>query len=118
MTPAAIYRRHVDSIVREQPWRRTDPSRLDGEVAARMAVTGHSREQITNAIKAGASADRPGERRDWDLYAHRATDFAFSPSGRAMQDRLAEQRPKLLRLEGRQDELDILRGLGGPLRGL
>jgi hypothetical protein len=35
-----------------------------------------------------------------------------------MQDRLAEQRPKLLRLEGRQDELDILRGLGGPLRGL
>ena len=35
-----------------------------------------------------------------------------------MQDRLAEQRPKLLRLEGRPDELDILRGLGGPLRGL
>ena len=37
------------------------------------------RDTHTNAIKAGASADRPGERRDWDLYARRATDFAFSP---------------------------------------
>jgi hypothetical protein len=118
MTPAAIYRRHADSIAREQPWRRADPSRLDGEVAARMAVTGHSREQITNAIKAGASAHRAGERRDWDLYAQRATNFAFSPPGWAMQDRLAEHRPRLLRLEGRQDEPDILRGLGGPLRHL
>jgi hypothetical protein len=118
MTPAAIYRRHIDSIVREHPWRRVDPSRLDGEVAARMAVTGHSREQITNAIRTGANADRPGERHDWVLYAQRATNFAFSPPGRAMQERLAEQRPKLLRIEGRQDELDILHGLGGPLRGL
>lgn len=118
MTRAAIYSRHVDSIVREHPWRRADPSRLDGEVAARMAVTGHSREQIKDAIKIGASADRPGETRDWDLYALRATNFAFSPPGRAMQDRLAEQRPRLLRLEGRQDDLDILRGLGAPLRGL
>lgn len=118
MTPAAIYQRHVDTIVREQLGRRADPSRLDAEVAARMAVTGHSREQITNAIKAGASADRPGEKRDWNLYAQRATDFAFSPPGRAMQDQLAGERQKLLRLEGRQDELDILRGLGGPLRHL
>jgi hypothetical protein len=56
MTLAAIYHRHVDAIAREQPWRRAEPSRLDGEVAARMAVTGHSREQITDAIRAEPSS--------------------------------------------------------------
>jgi len=111
MTPTAIYQRHVDAIARERPGRRADSSRLDAEVAARMAVTGHSRELITNAIKVGASAARPGERRDWNLYAQRATDFAFSPRGRAMQDQLRGQRLTLFRLEGRQKELDRLPGL-------
>ena len=116
ITPAAIYQRHVDAMVREQPGCRPDPSRLDGEVAARMAVAGHSRDWIANVIKAGASASRPGERRDWNLYAQRATDFAFSPPGREMQVGLAGQRQMLVRLEGKQDGDDLSRGLVTALR--
>jgi hypothetical protein len=118
MAPAAIYRRHLDAIIREQPARRADPSRLDAEVAVRMAVTGHSREAIAKAIKEGATADRPDERRDWSTYSRRAADFALSPPGREMREGLAGREQKLLRLEGRDGETDLLRKLGGPLRHL
>ena len=118
MTPAAIYRRHLAEIIREQPERRADPSRLDAEVAVRMAVTGHSGGTIARAIKEAARADRPNEKRDWDAYAQRAANYAFSPPGRKMRELLVGHRTSLIRLEGRQDELDILRGLGGPMRRL
>jgi hypothetical protein len=118
MTSAAIYRRHLAEIMRQQPQQRADPSRLDAEVAVRMAVTGHSREAISKAIKEAAHANRPNEKRDWDAYAQRAASYAFSPPGQEICDRLAGRREKLIRLEGRQDELDILRRLGGPLRRL
>jgi hypothetical protein len=118
MTPAAIYRRHLAEIVREQPQRRADPSRLDAEVAVRMAVTGHSRGAIAVAIKEAARADRPNEKRDWDAYAKRAAGYAFSPPGKEMQGRLAGQEQKLIRLEGRDGEIELLRRLGGPLKHL
>jgi hypothetical protein len=118
MAPAAICRPHLDAIIREQPARSADPSRLDAEVAIRMAVTGHSREAIAKTIKEGAPADRPDERRDWDIYARRAGDFAFSPPGREMREGLAGREQKLIRLEGRDGETDLLRKLGGPLRHL
>ena len=70
LTLASIYERHVTEIRREQPdARRIDASRLDAEVAVRMAVTGHSREQIAKAILDGARANRPHEDRDWQAYA-------------------------------------------------
>jgi hypothetical protein len=116
MTPAAIYGRHLAAALQEQPDRRADPSRLDAEVAVRLAVTGHSREQIVNAIRDGARAGRPAESRDWDTYARRAADFALSPPGREMREQLAGQEQKLLRLEGREDEHALLRRLGGPMR--
>jgi hypothetical protein len=118
MTPAAIYRRHLAEIIREQPQRRADPSRLDAEVAVRMAVTGHSRGAIADAIKEAARADRPNEKRDWDAYAQRAASYAFSPPGREMQARLDGQEQKLVRLEGRDGEIELLRRLGGPLKYL
>jgi hypothetical protein len=119
MTQAGIYRRHREEIVREQPHRqRQDSSRIDAAVAVRMSVTGHSREQIAAAIKDGARADRPNEKRDWDAYARRAADYALSPLGQQLAERLRPQEQRLLRLEGREDELDLLRGLGGPMRGL
>ena len=118
MKPADIYRRHLDELRSERSGRRADSSRLDAEVAVRMAVTGHSREQITDAISAGARNARPREKRDWDHYARRATDFAFSPPGQELSDRLANHRQRLIRLEGRQDEIELLRRLGGPLRRL
>ena len=118
MTPAAIYRRHLAEIIREQPERRADPSRLDAEVAVRMAVTGHSREAISKAIREAARADRPNEKRDWDAYAQRAASYAFSPPGQEMRARLREQEQKFIRLEGRDGELELLRRLGGPLKNL
>jgi hypothetical protein len=118
-TLASIYERHVTEIQREQPdARRIDASRLDAEVAVRMAVTGHSREQVAKAIFDGARASRPHEDRDWQAYARRAVQRAFSPPGEQARARLELRREKLLRLEGRQDERQLVRGLGGPSRGL
>jgi hypothetical protein len=118
VTPAAIYRRHLVEIIRERPQGRADPSRLDAEVAVRMAVTGHSRGAIAEAIKEAARADRPNEKRDWDAYAQRAANYAFSPPGQEMQARLGDQEHKFIRLEGRDGEIELLRRLGGPLKFL
>jgi hypothetical protein len=118
VTPAAIYRRHLAEIIREQSQRRADPSRLDAEVAVRMAVTGHSRSAIADAIKEAARADRPNERRDWNAYAKRAASYAFSPPGQEMRRGFMDQERKLIRLEGREGEIELLRRLGGPLKHL
>jgi MobA/VirD2-like, nuclease domain/Large polyvalent protein-associated domain 7/TraI-like middle domain/RepB DNA-primase C-terminal helical domain len=119
LTPDAIYRRHLADILRERPHRRrADPSRLDAEVAVRLAVTGHSREQIAKTICDGARGARPREKRDWHAYGQRAASYAFSPPGEQMRARLRDREQGLLLLEGRQDERDLLRRLGGPLRHL
>ena len=83
-----------------------------------MAVTGYSREQIAKAILDGARASRPHENRDWQAYARRAVQRAFGAPGEQARVRLEPLRDRLLRLEGRQDERQVLRGLGGPARGL
>jgi hypothetical protein len=118
MTPAAIYQKHLNGIIREQPGRRADPSRLDAEVAVRMAVTEHSREQIAKAVRDGARALRRDDKRDWDAYGRRAAEFAFSPPGRQMRERFVGERERLIRLEGRDHENALLRRLGGPPRYL
>ena len=116
---ASIYRRHIEEILRDQPRaRRMDASRLDADVAIRMAVTGHSREQIAKAILDGARTDRPNEGRDWQTYARRAAQHAFSPPGEQARLHLEPLRDKLLRIEGREDERHLLRRLGDPSRGL
>jgi hypothetical protein len=116
---AGIYRRHFDDIVREQPHRRRqDPSRTDAEVAIRMSVTGHSRGDIVRAISDGAHAARPGEIRDWAIYGERAADYASSAPGRQVRDQLMARQQRLLRLEGRDGERELVRRLGGPLRSL
>jgi hypothetical protein len=84
-----------------------DPSRLDAEVAVRLRVAGHSPDAIVRAIREGAPSMRPGERRDWDAYARRAVDFAFSVPGSQLAAHLEPQRERLLRVEGRDHrELD------------
>ena len=113
---AGIYRRHLVQIGREQPERSKDPSRLDSEIALRMSITGHSHEQIVEAIKLGARAGRPHEKRDWDLYAERAASWASSPAAEHMRDQLKGQERRLIRLEGREGEMELLRRLGGPMR--
>ena len=118
MTPTTTYGRHLAAVLQAQPERRADASRLDAEVAIRLALTGHSREQIANAIREGARTARPDEARNWDTYARRAADFAFSPPGREMRERLAGQEQKLLRLEGGDAEQALLRRSRGPARNI
>ena len=90
-TPEAIYGRHLAEVSGQYRGKAVDPSRLDAQVAVRLAVTGHSPEQIAETIKNGARRARPGEHRDWDAYGRRAAEFAFSPPGRELQERLADR---------------------------
>ena len=116
-TLASIYQRHVEQIRREQSRTgRVDASRLDAEVAVRMAVTGHSREQIGKAILDGARTDRPWEDRDWQRYIRRTVQYAFSPAREEVRLRLEPVRDQLLRIEGRGNERHALRRVGGPSR--
>jgi hypothetical protein len=115
---ASIYRRHIEEILHEQPRARpVDASRLDADVAIRMAVTGHSREQIAKAILEGARTDRPREDRDWQVYARRAVQHAFGPPGEQVRRHLEPLRDKLLRIEGREDERHLRRRVRSPSRG-
>jgi len=95
-----------------------DASRLDADVAIRMAVTGHSREQIAKAILEGARTDRPHGDRDWKAYVRRAVQHAFGPPGEDARRHLEPLRNNLLRIEGREHERrDLLRRLRGPAVG-
>ncbi len=113
LTLEAIYDRHLAEVIQSRGGQRVDPSRFDAEVAVRMAVTGHARDAIATAIREGARANRPSESRDWDGYAQRAADFAFTPPGRELGQHLAGQQRRLARLEGREHEQDLRRRPGG-----
>jgi hypothetical protein len=76
-----------------------DPSRLDAEVAVRLRVAGHSPDAIARAIREGAPAMRPNEQRDWDAYARRAANFAFSVPGSQLAAHLEPQRARLIGVE-------------------
>ena len=110
---AEAYRLHLEEVVRESAAPKTDPSRFDSEVAVRLRLTGHHREAICDAIKEGAAASRPGERRDWDAYARRAVDFAFGVPGSQLAHTFELRREHLLRVEGRSLEVEMApRGRG------
>jgi Relaxase/Mobilisation nuclease domain/Large polyvalent protein-associated domain 7 len=110
---AEAYRLHFAEVVRESAAPKTDPSRFDSEVAARLRLTGHHRDAIFGAIKEGAAASRAGERRDWDAYARRAVDFAFGVPGSQLARTFELRREHLLRVEGRSLEVEIAsRGRG------
>ena len=59
---------------------------------------------------------RPHERRDWQAYARRATDFAFGIPGSRLAEHLSPQRERFLSVEGRRLERALESGLGSPLR--
>ncbi len=121
MTPAAIYRRHLAEIIQEQPQRRADLLRKEGSTPRSLFEWPLPATPRAPSPKPSARPPVPidqTEKRDWDAYSERAASYAFSPPGQEMRDRLAGHRQSLIRLEGRQDELDLLRRLGGPLRHL
>jgi hypothetical protein len=95
------YRLHFADVAREPVGAKTDWSRLDAEIAVRLRLTGHDRDQIERTIAEGARALRPGEQRDWAAYAHRAIDFAFGVPGSRLARDLEPRREYFLSLEGR-----------------
>jgi hypothetical protein len=111
---AEAYRLHFTEVARQSISGEADPSRLDAEVAVRLRLTGHHRDAIARAIRDGAPALRPDEKRDWQAYARRATDFAFSVRGSRLADHLKPHGRHLLRVEGRHLERALESRLGGP----
>ena len=113
-TPADVYRRHLADVTRERPGQPIHPSRVDAEIAVRMRLTGHHRDEIVRAIKEAAPADRPGETRDWDAYAKRTAAVAFGVPGDRLAEHLRRQDDRLRRLDGHhRDEPERLPP-GGP----
>jgi len=114
-TPAEAYRRHFDDVTRERLGQPIHQSRVDAEIAVRMRLTGHHRDEIVRAIKEAAAAVRPGETRDWDAYAKRAAALAFGVPGNHLAEHLNGQDDRLRQIEGRhRDEPEWL-SLGDPL---
>jgi hypothetical protein len=103
-TPVEVYRRHLAEVTREHQGQPIHPSRVDAEVAVRMRVTGHSKEEILRAIGEAARAARPQERRDWDTYANRTVAVAFGAPGDRRAEDLRRDDEKLRRIEGYRDE--------------
>jgi hypothetical protein len=101
------YKLHLADIARNATAGRSDPSRLDAEVAVRLRLTGHDRDAIARVIKHSVPALRPGERRDWDCYARRAVDFAFGLPGSRVLQQFERQRQHLLSVEGRSLEEQV-----------
>ncbi len=107
--PAEVYRRHLADVTRERPGQPVHPSRVDTEIAVRMRLTGHHRDDIVRAIKETTPAVRPGEKRDWDLYAKRTAVFAFGVPGDRLAEQLRPQHGRFRGVEGRgHDERELL----------
>ncbi len=95
-SPADVYLRHARSIMAEHP----DPDweRLDAQVALRMTVTGHSADEIREAVEHGAPRLRAAKSGDsgggeptggWAEYARRAADYAAGERGQEQAARLS-----------------------------
>lgn len=101
-SPVAAYQCHLENI--KQHLTIEDASRVDAMIALRMRATGHSREAVAEAIRECATALRgeSEQRRDWDRYALRTTEYAFGLAG----DRDLQRNEKYVefwgKLEGRE----------------
>jgi hypothetical protein len=79
-----------------------------------MRLTGHHRGEIVRAIKDAVSADRPGEKRDWDAHAKRTADFGFGVPGDQLAERLRPEHERFRGLDGRGRDEPELPPAGGP----
>jgi hypothetical protein len=72
-----------------------------------MRLAGHRRGAIERAIKEAVPADRPGETRDWDLYAKRTVAVAFGIPGDRLSEYLRRQHDRFRRIQERgREELE------------
>ena len=74
-----------------------DYSRLDSMIALRMRATAHDRSAIQSAISTGAPCSRPDDARtihQWDDYARRTADSAYTPHAEKQLEALAPKYAK------------------------
>ncbi len=97
---AEAYRRHYQYI-RESRWSdNVDVSRIDGEIAVRMRVTGHTQAEVEQImIQCAQAARETSEGRDWERYGKRAAQYAFGAAGDRQMPRLEAYGKQLLELE-------------------
>ncbi|WP_086381916.1 TraI/MobA(P) family conjugative relaxase [Caballeronia sordidicola] len=108
---ADVYRRHYEDIVGRQERREhagkghVDPSRVDAMIAVRMRVTGHDQAVVQEALRQcspSVHGRSTGDGRDWNHYAERTAQYAFSPAGTRRFDQLGQHRTQWEKLEGRE----------------
>jgi hypothetical protein len=100
--PVDAYRLHYSDVLKRQQGGKVDLSRVDSMIAVRMRVTGHSQAEVAAALRQCAPGIRPpGEVRDWNDYALRTADYAYSPAGERQARDLQKYRECWERLEGR-----------------
>jgi hypothetical protein len=87
---------------------------MDALVAVRLRATGYSRDQVEQGIRNEAPKLRPNEARDWNAYANRAVDHAFSVSGERHLREMLKTQDVLLKVEGRSRSQNL--SLDGRLR--
>ena len=102
-----LYARHYRDLTgSSDDRRRVDPSRIDLMIAIRLRVTGHSEEQIFDAISAGITKVAANNNRaNVAAYARRAAKAAFRPSGARLVERNVGNRVRWYQMESH---------LGGP----
>ncbi|WP_442857288.1 hypothetical protein [Burkholderia sp. PAMC 28687] len=108
---ADVYRRHYEDVVGRQERRQhagnghVDPSRVDAMIAVRMRVTGHDQAAVQEALRQcspGAHGRSVGDGRNWNHYAERTAQYAFSPAGTRRFDQLGQYQAQWEKLEGRE----------------
>lgn len=104
---AAAFRAHRGDAIRRIGGRLVglDLSRLDGMIAIRMRVTGHSQGAVVAAILHCAPQFRSAEiaeSRNWRDYAIRTANYAFGPAGDEHFARLSKYKTQWKLLELRQ----------------
>jgi hypothetical protein len=102
-----LYARHLRDLTDSSDIRRrVDPSRIDLMIAIRLRVTGHSEEQIFDAITVGVTkVAANNNRKSVAAYARRAAKAAFRPSSARLVERNVGNRVRWYQMESR---------LGGP----
>jgi hypothetical protein len=104
---AEAYRRHLQDVRSTSEGRNVDSSRMDALIAIRLRVTGHTKDDVREVVRAEASKMRPEERRDWNAYAQRVVDDAFGLSGERRLRELGQKSELLMKIEGRGRSLEL-----------
>ena len=94
------YNQHLADIMARFKFTDVDMSKLDGMIALRLRVTGHSQEKIyATLLECGPRIERSRQRDDWPDYAHRTAAYAFGLAGEAALAKVEKYRGQWQNIE-------------------